>query len=100
MSKTKDVTVEQGSPQTLWDMLTSVMIDRMRYLEGQLCTFVDSTTGDERQAKAAKDIVKTLLWAHEREVEKCLEHYMFLFSLSSEMKLFPQWLEKRLKKES
>lgn len=96
----KNETSEGQVPSALWDLLTDVMVTSMRHLEGQLCTFVDSTTGDERQAKAAKDIVKTLLWAYEREAEKHLEGYLFMYSQSPRMELFPDWLKKRLKKEN
>jgi len=100
MSKAKEERpVAEGPPRALWECLTGYLYDKTRYLDGQLCTFVDSTTGDERQAKAAKDIVRTLLWAYEKEVENSIERWLAIYFFSPKMAIFPQWLEKQVKKE-
>ena len=87
------------STQALWDVVTEGLVHQTRHLEGQLCTFVDATTSDGRQAKAAKDTVKTLLWAYERGIEESFERSLSVKYHNSEMALAPQWLEERFKRE-
>lgn len=100
MSKVKEERpVAEGSPPALWELLTGALYDRTKYLDGQLCTFVDSTTADERQAKAAKDIVRTLLWAYEKKLEKSIECYLARYFYNPKIAIFPCWLEKQVKKE-
>ena len=41
-----------------WEVTT----DATNYLVGQIATLLDAMLPDERQAKAAKDIAKTLIW--------------------------------------
>ncbi len=99
MSKAKQIPDEPGAVEpTLWMLLTGSTIDSMRHLEGQLLTLMDAITNDERQVKAIKDTVKTLLWAEERETEKYIERWLHLHS-RSKMPIVPDWLEKRFKKE-
>lgn len=99
MSETKHV--GEPSPQlnpTLWMLLGDSTIASIRHLEGQLLTLMDAITSDERQVKAIKDTVKTLLWVEEREMEKYIERWLHLYS-TSKMPIVPDWLERRFKKE-
>ena len=99
MSKEKQVgETPPATETTLWGLLGDSTIASMRHLEGQLLTLMDAITSDERQVKAIKDTVKTLLWSEEREMEKYTERWLHLYS-ASKMPVVPDWLEKRFRKE-
>ena len=56
-------------PSGLWE----VTFGATNHLVGQIATLLDATLPDERQAKAAKDIAKTLIWERKNEMDRELE---------------------------
>ena len=46
------------------------------HLVGQIATLLDAMLPDERQAKAAKDIAKTLIWERKNEMDRELERIL------------------------
>ena len=47
-----------------------------KHLVGQIATLLDAMLPDERQAKAAKDMAKTLIWERKNEMDKELERIL------------------------
>lgn len=66
MSEKNQVTEE---PSELWQ----VTLGATNHLVGQIATLLDAMLPDARQAKAAKDIAKTLIWDRKNELDRELE---------------------------
>ena len=68
-----------------------------KHLVGKIVTLLDSVLADERQAKAAKDLAKTMIWDVENERAKAEEYILNDYRRSPEIGIFPEWKEKDLK---
>ena len=66
--KGKDV----KEPSAIWQ----VTFGNTQHLIGQIATLLDAMLADERQAKAAKDIAKTLIWERKNEMDRELERIL------------------------
>ena len=61
---------EGQMPSGIWEVTTHAT----NYLVGQIATLLDAMLPDERQAKAAKDIAKTLIWNRKNEMDRAIAH--------------------------
>lgn len=86
-------------PALLWHELEELKTHIINNLVGELCTLMDSMMDNERQVKAAKDMVKSILWASEDRLRKTLEVTLNNFSKRNNVKVFPDWLEDVLRQE-
>ncbi len=69
------------------------------HLIGKIVTLLDSIIADERQAKAAKDLAKGMLWDIENDRGRAEEHILLCYRSSPEICIFPEWKEKELKEK-
>ena len=72
---------EMQEPERVTRRLWEVTYSETNHLVGQISTLLDAMLPDERQAKAAKDIARTLIWDRKNEMDRELER-----SLLEEMK--------------
>lgn len=64
--------VEGQVPRGYWELSTCAT----NHLVGQISTLLDAMLPDERQAKAAKDIAKTLIWERKNEIDREIAHIL------------------------
>lgn len=63
---------EGGVPLGFYEVTTCAT----NHLVGQIATLLDAMLSDERQAKAAKDIAKTLIWERKNEMDRGITHLL------------------------
>lgn len=56
---------ENQLPAGYWEVSTG----ETNYLVGQIATLLDAIISDDRQAKAAKDIAKNLIWERKNRMD-------------------------------
>ena len=81
------------SGETVYDRLSEVGHSLTNHLVGQICTLLDSTLADERQAKAAKDIARGIIWQVQHERIRGETDILLCFRRNPESGLIPDWLE-------
>ena len=87
------------SDKSLRERLGALGGDKANYLVGQISTLLDSILPDERQAKAAKDLARVLIWNTEHERGREETYILSCYRRDPEMGIFPQCEEEKFKKE-
>lgn len=84
------------SGDTVYDSLAGLGHELTNHLVGQICTLLDSALVDERQAKAAKDLARQIIWQMQHERIRGEEEIILRYRRSPETGLVPDWKEKEL----
>lgn len=87
------------SDESLRDRLSALGGDKTNHLVGQISTLLDSILPDERQAKAAKDLARGLIWETEYERGRLETYILRCYRRDPGMGIFPQCEEEKFKKE-
>lgn len=87
------------SDESLRGRLGALGGDKANHLVGQISTLLDSILTDERQAKAAKDLARGLIWETECERGGMETHVLSCYRRNPEMGIFPQCEEEKFRKE-
>ncbi|GAG76064.1 unnamed protein product [marine sediment metagenome] len=67
------------------------------HLIGKIVTLLDSVIADERQAKAAKDLARTMLWDTENDRGRAEDYILRCYRSNPKVGIFPDWKEKELR---
>lgn len=62
--------LEKDKQEQLSARLSEVTYGETNYLVGKISTLLDAMLSDERQAKAAKDIARNLIWERKNGMDK------------------------------
>lgn len=81
------------------ERLSTLGGDKANYVVGQISTLLDSIIADERQAKAAKDLAKSLIWNTEYERGREETYILSCYRRNPKMGIFPKCEEEKMKKE-
>ena len=87
------------SDESLSERLSVLGGDKANYLVGQISTLLDSLLADERQAKAAKDLARGLIWNTEHERGSEEKYILGCYRRNPKMGIFPACEEEKFKKE-
>ena len=87
------------SNESLRERLGALGGGKANHLVGQISTLLDSILADERQAKAAKDLARGLIWDTEYERGREETYILNCYRRNLEMGIFPKCEEEQLKKE-
>lgn len=87
------------SDESLRGRLGALGGDKANYLVGQISTLLDSILADERQAKAAKDLARSLIWATEYERGREETYILNCYRRDPKIGIFPKCEEEKFKKE-
>jgi len=88
------------SEETLYHRLREVGYGLAQDLVGRICTVIDATLVDERQAKAAKDLAKGIIWRLQREREEMEVEFLVYHWQNPKLGIIPEWIEKGQKEKS
>lgn len=87
------------SDESLRGRLSALGGDKANHLVGQISTLLDALLADERQAKAAKDLARGLIWETEYERGRMEAYILNCYRINPKMGIFPECEEEKLKKE-
>lgn len=87
------------SDESLRGRLGTLGGNTANHLVGQISTLLDALLADERQAKAAKDLARGLIWETEYERGRQETYILSCYRRDPEMGIFPKCEEEKFKKE-
>ena len=87
------------SDESLRGRLGTLGGDQANHLVGQISTLLDSILADERQAKAAKDLARGLIWNTEYERGREETYILGCYRRDPKMGIFPKCEEEKLQRE-
>lgn len=87
------------SDESLRSRLGTLGGNLANHVVGQISTLLDSILADERQAKAAKDLARGLIWETEYERGREETYILKCYRRDPGMGIFPECEEEKLKKE-
>lgn len=85
--------------ESLRERLGALGGGKANHLVGQISTLLDSILADERQAKAAKDLARGLIWDTENERGREEVYILSCYRRNPKTGIFPEFEEEQLKKE-
>ena len=85
------------SEETLSERLGTHNDQLTNHLVGEVRTLLDAIISDERQAKAAKDMVRDIIWGVDKDRTRGREHILFGFA-KTPVPIFPDWLKEQLER--
>ena len=87
------------SDESLRGRLSALGGDKANHLVGQISTLLDALLVDERQAKAAKDLARGLIWETEYERGRLETYILNCYRRDPEIGIFPKCEEEKFEKE-
>lgn len=90
---------EEGSAEkTFYNQITDANTDAAMSLVGKLLTLADASLTDERQLKAFKDMLKSIIWDAESRSHLVIRRRLY-DCREAGAAMFPSYIEERVKME-
>lgn len=88
------------SGESVYDRLAEASHGFTQDLVGRISTLLDSSLTDDRQAKAAKDLARGIIWQLHRERERMECEVLLSYWKNPKLGIIPEWLEREEKEKS